>query len=95
MHPTSSPPGTLQLHSAARPAHLRIAGDWTLAHYNALRDAVLRMRPQLDEHSTVELDALGALDTAGAGLLVELLGPQRIAAVAQWAPHRPRRAPLR
>ncbi len=89
MHPTSSPPGTLQLQSAARPAHLRITGDWTLAHYNALRDAVLRMRPQLDEHSTVELDALGALDTAGAGLLVELLGPQRIAAVTQWAPQLP------
>ncbi|CAM5568003.1 hypothetical protein SSTU70S_05421 [Stutzerimonas stutzeri] len=59
MHPTSSPPGTLQLHSAARPAHLRIAGDWTLAHYNALRDAVVRMRPQLDEHSTVELRRAG------------------------------------
>src|SRR5690606_11289621 len=81
--------GTLQLHTAAGRACLRIAGDWTLAHYATLRDAVARMRPQLGADSTVELEQLGALDTAGVGLLVELLGAQRIAEVAQWAPQLP------
>ncbi|MCW3147626.1 ABC transporter permease [Stutzerimonas stutzeri] len=89
MQSPPSLPGTLQLHTAAGRACLRIAGDWTLAHYATLRDAVARMRPQLGADSTVELEQLGALDTAGVGLLVELLGAQRIAEVAQWAPQLP------
>ncbi|HBC23645.1 MAG TPA: ABC transporter permease, partial [Pseudomonas sp.] len=51
----------------------RIVGDWTLAHYAALRREVQRLRARIDERSQIELSGLGALDTAGAGLLVELL----------------------
>lgn len=67
----------------------RIVGDWTLAHYAALRREVQRLRARIDERSQIELSGLGALDTAGAGLLVELLGPERIAAIEAWAPQLP------
>ena len=59
----------------------RIVGDWTLAHYAALQHEVKRLRARIDERSQIELSELGALDTAGAGLLVELLGHARIAAI--------------
>lgn len=89
MQPLSSPPGQLQLQGAGQPARLLIAGDWTLAHYPALRREVERVRPQLTAVVPVELAQLGALDTAGAGLLVELLGAARVGRIEQWAPALP------
>lgn len=68
---------------------LRIDGDWTLQHYAALRRQVQGVVARIDAHSQVALDGLGALDTAGAGLLVELLGQERIAAIEAWAPQLP------
>nr|WP_236614265.1 ABC transporter permease [Stutzerimonas azotifigens] len=69
--------------------HLRVAGDWTLAHYRHLRQAVERARAPLAADSEIDLSALGALDTAGAGLLAELIGPARLAQVGRWAPGLP------
>jgi len=85
----SSSPGSVTLDQGASPLRARIAGDWTLAHYAALRREVQRLRARIDERSQIELSGLGALDTAGAGLLVELLGPERIAAIEAWAPQLP------
>ena len=84
-------PGHLQRHAASdsRTATLVVAGDWTLPHYPALRRAVEQLRRQLGESERIELDELGELDTAGAGLLVELLGPARIARLDEWAPQLP------
>lgn len=86
-HPTS-PPGSLQrqLTNDRQAATLAIAGDWTLRHYAALRREIERTRRQVSEADRIELDGLGDLDTAGAGLLVELLGPARALQVDQWAP---------
>ncbi|MGE4407734.1 MlaE family ABC transporter permease [Pseudomonas sp.] len=86
---TSPSPGSLTLDRSARQPLVRIAGDWTLAHYGALRREVERLLPSLDAHCQVELERLGALDTAGAGLLVELLGQERIAAIEAWGPPLP------
>lgn len=76
-----SPPGQLQHQpaDAGQPTRLLILGDWTLAHYAALKRDVERAAPPLDGEQAFDLDGLGELDTAGAGLLVELLGIQRIA----------------
>jgi phospholipid/cholesterol/gamma-HCH transport system permease protein len=68
------------------PSGLRIGGDWTLAHYARLETEVLALRGSLDGKAEVDLQALGALDTAGAALLVELLGSQRLAELAADAP---------
>ncbi|WP_277373564.1 ABC transporter permease [Pseudomonas sp. AA-38] len=57
---------------------LRLGGDWTLAHYGLLEPQVLALRERLRGEEAVDLSALAALDTAGAGLLVELFGSQRL-----------------
>ena len=64
---------------------LRLRGDWTLPHYAALASAVagLEARPALEQ---LELDRLGALDTAGAALIVRLVGPEQARALARSAP---------
>ncbi len=89
-HPTS-PPGSLQRQSNTdtQAATLAAGGDWTLEHYAALRREVERTRRQVAETDRVELEAIVELDTAGAGLLVELLGPARVAEVEVWAPQLP------
>ena len=71
------------------PSGLRIGGDWTLAHYADLEAQVRQLRGTLSSTASVDLQSLGALDTAGAALLVELLGSQRLAQLAQDAPGLP------
>ncbi len=68
------------------PSGLRIGGDWTLAHYADLEAQVRQLHGILSSTASVDLQSLGALDTAGAALLVELLGSQRLAQLAQDAP---------
>lgn len=68
------------------PSGLRIGGDWTLAHYAHLEADVLQLRGTLHSAASIDLQDLGALDTAGAALLVELLGSQRLAQLAKDAP---------
>ena len=91
MQPTSSPRGNLRRHppQPGQPAWLEIVGDWTLAHYAALRRDVDQALP-VTASERIELARLGELDTAGAGLLLELLGPERVAELgtAQLAPER-------
>jgi len=86
-----SPPGSLRRHlnSDTQAATLTIGGDWSLKHYAALRREVERVRRQVTEADQVDLNAVGELDTAGAGLLVELLGPARVARLQDWAPQLP------
>jgi phospholipid/cholesterol/gamma-HCH transport system permease protein len=71
------------------PSGLRIGGDWTLAHYADLEAQVRQLHGTLNSTASVDLQSLGALDTAGAALLVELLGSQRLAQLAQDAPGLP------
>ncbi|WP_369960290.1 MlaE family ABC transporter permease [Pseudomonas benzenivorans] len=65
---------------------LQIGGDWTLAHYAVLEPQVRALRERLGAPAVVRLEALGALDTAGAALLVELLGSRRLDELATTAP---------
>lgn len=73
----------LQTSSTDAASGLRIGGDWTLAHYSRLEPQVLALRERLHGRENIDLDELAALDTAGAALLVELLGCERLRQLAQ------------
>ncbi|VXA99070.1 MlaE family ABC transporter permease [Pseudomonas sp. 8O] len=73
----------LQTSSTDAASGLRIGGDWTLAHYSQLEPQVLALRERLHGQESIDLDELAALDTAGAALLVELLGSERLRQLAQ------------
>ncbi|WP_192980382.1 MlaE family ABC transporter permease [Pseudomonas sp. EggHat1] len=73
----------LQTSSTDAASGLRIGGDWTLTHYSRLEPQVLALRDRLHGQESIDLDELAALDTAGAALLVELLGSERLRQLAQ------------
>lgn len=78
--------------ASAEPGHLRTAedgrtlqatGDWTLPHYGALRRAT---RARSSAPSQLVLDGIQRLDTAGATLLAELVGGERLRRIAETSP---------
>ncbi|TDF83144.1 ABC transporter permease [Pseudomonas sp. H9] len=73
------------LDTTSNPARLRIVGDWTLANYASLKRTSESLIGQYDQSTEVDLDQLGHLDTAGAALLVDLLGSERLSRLAQNA----------
>ncbi|WP_426237125.1 MlaE family lipid ABC transporter permease subunit [Pseudomonas sp. TWP3-2] len=80
---SSSITGSAQLDTSTSPAQLRVSGDWTLAHYAELKRLSATLRGQYDGNAAIDLNGLGALDTAGASLLVELLGSERLGKSAE------------
>lgn len=82
-------PGRVLLDTSSDPVQLRIAGDWTLAHYRELKRQTDALSTGFGPATLVDMDQLGALDTAGASLLVELLGVQRLRLLAVQAPNLP------
>jgi phospholipid/cholesterol/gamma-HCH transport system permease protein len=82
-------PGRAVLDAAGQPAQLRISGDWTLQHYRVLKHQTDELGGNYDASVPVDLSGLHALDTAGASLLVELLGTERLARLAVQAPDLP------
>jgi phospholipid/cholesterol/gamma-HCH transport system permease protein len=81
--------GSAQLDATATPPRLRVTGDWTLAHYAALERVVDALKKRLDKNTPIDLSALGALDTAGASLLSDLLGATRLGDLATDDPSLP------
>ena len=75
---SSTTAGAAHLDTSTAPPLLRITGDWTLAHYANLKKLSDKLDGQYDAGARIDLNGLGALDTAGASLLVELLGTTRI-----------------
>ena len=80
---SSTTPGSARLDTSHIPALLRVTGDWTLAHYADLSHLSAKLRGQYDNDTPIDLNGLGALDTAGASLLVELLGSERLGKSAE------------
>ncbi len=76
MEPMTTPSASLD--TSSQPACLRITGDWTLAHYASLKRDSERLRAQYTADTVADLSQLGRLDTAGASLLAELLGSERL-----------------
>jgi len=80
---SSSISGNAQLDTSITPARLRVTGDWTLAPYAELKQLSEKLHGQYDTNTPIDLNSLGALDTAGASLLVELLGSERLGKSAE------------
>ncbi|EXF94405.1 ABC transporter permease [Pseudomonas fluorescens HK44] len=75
--------GSAQLDTSNTPVRLRVTGDWTLVHYADLKRLSSALKGQYDDRTPIDLNGLGALDTAGASLLVELLGAERLGKSAE------------
>jgi phospholipid/cholesterol/gamma-HCH transport system permease protein len=67
-------------------ATVRITGAWTLQHFAEIERAMQPVRTALPTQARLDLDGLGALDTAGAGLLSVLLGPERLCSMLDALP---------
>ncbi|MBV7549240.1 ABC transporter permease [Pseudomonas sp. PDM26] len=80
---SSTMAGDARLDTSITPARLRVTGDWTLAHYADLKLLGEKLHGQYDTNTPIDLNGLGALDTAGASLLVELLGSERLGRSAE------------
>lgn len=79
----------LNLDETLHPPRILASGDWVLAHYRLLEPAVGQLQTRLPADVVFDLSQLGSLDTAGATLLVNLLGDQRISGLKQLAPTLP------
>ncbi|NBB08632.1 ABC transporter permease [Pseudomonas sp. SLFW] len=86
---TPKAPGSAVLDTSTQPTQLWIVGDWTLAHYHDLKRQTDALSDGFSSATHVDMSRLGALDTAGASLLVELLGAQRLRLLAVQAPNLP------
>nr|WP_222934058.1 MlaE family lipid ABC transporter permease subunit [Pseudomonas lundensis] len=84
MEPTiiTAKAGDAQLDTSSKPARLHISGDWTLASYARLKQLNAQLAGKYDDSTHVDLDDVTRLDTAGASLLVELLGAERVSQLA-------------
>ncbi len=71
-------PATATIERDAAGEHVVAAGDWTLAGAPGLSDLVSRLRRSLPRGARVAAHGLGRIDTAGAGLLLDLAGEQAI-----------------
>lgn len=71
-----------------------VRGHWTLPHYHLLREAVDKASASHQGSVTADLDLTGLerIDTAGAALLADLLGPERL---QQFADGNPQLSPER
>src|SRR5688572_24080003 len=64
------------------PPRLSLRGDWTLANYAALGREIERLPTSARDAAALDAQ-FGALDTAGAARLIQLLGPDAAARLAQ------------
>ncbi|OMQ24557.1 MULTISPECIES: MlaE family ABC transporter permease [Serratia] len=79
----------LNLDDSVHPPRVLARGDWVLAHYRLLEPGVRQLQSRLPGDVVFDLSQLGVLDTAGAKLLVDLLGSERILNLSQTAPSLP------
>ncbi|WP_051587368.1 ABC transporter permease [Pseudomonas sp. RL] len=66
-------------------ASLRLGGAWTLAHYARLQAGLARWKEASTRARQVDMSELQGLDTAGAALLAELFGADRLLELADRA----------
>lgn len=79
----------LNIDQTVNPPRIAASGDWVLAHYAYLEPAVSALQPQLLSNAIFDLSKLGALDTAGATLLVKLIGEKNVLELERIAPTLP------
>lgn len=74
MTATATAAGTATLQKRADGEYVAVAGDWTLAYAPRLAGMVDQLKRQATAGARVDAAALGRVDTAGAGLLLDLAG---------------------
>lgn len=79
----------LNIDKTVNPPRIAASGDWVLAHYAHLEPAVRALQPQLLSNAIFDLSQLGTLDTAGATLLVKLMGEEKVLELERIAPTLP------
>ncbi|GKX50555.1 MlaE family ABC transporter permease [Budvicia aquatica] len=79
----------LSADSSVDPMRVSASGDWVLAHYGVLEKQVTQLCEQLPAGADFDLSQLGVIDTAGAALLSQLLGAERISHLRVIAPQLP------
>lgn len=79
----------LNIDQTINPPHIAASGDWVLVHYAHLEPAVSALQPQLLSNAVFDLSQLGTLDTAGATLLVKLIGIEKVLELERIAPTLP------
>ncbi len=76
-----------------RPDSLHVIGNWTITHYARLQAQIDAFKTQAGNghelDRSIDLSAIETLDTAGAALLIDLLGVERMAATMAQAPELP------
>ncbi len=70
--------GNATIRQGPQGAVIDAAGDWTLAHASRLADLVADLRRRLPQGARIDAGGVGRLDTAGAGLLLEVAASQPI-----------------
>jgi phospholipid/cholesterol/gamma-HCH transport system permease protein len=80
---TPSLPGSAILTRDAGGARLALAGDWTLVHYMELQARANELSGTVGNEVSVDIHAVGAMDTSGAFVIAEMLGSQRTQTLAQ------------
>ncbi|MDX5363872.1 MAG: ABC transporter permease [Pseudazoarcus pumilus] len=84
--PTADAPGGADLVPSPAGLTLRVSGAWTLPHFRTQQARVTALRAQAQDIASIDTSDLSALDTAGASLLCELLGPERLEAALAALP---------
>ena len=79
----------LNIDQTVTPPRIAASGDWVLAQYAHLEPAISALQPQLLSNAVFDLSQLGELDTAGAALLVKLMGEQKVLELERIAPTLP------
>jgi phospholipid/cholesterol/gamma-HCH transport system permease protein len=81
----SQPLGAHTLGNAEFGGHtLKFSGDWTLSHYSALNRQTTALKPRA-AGCNPDFSGLGRLDTAGASLMVKLLGSDALISALERA----------
>jgi phospholipid/cholesterol/gamma-HCH transport system permease protein len=78
-----APTDLLQFDRAGAVPNLRISGAWTLHNYARLEQQLAVLTLPIAASQAIDVQQLTALDTAGAALLVKLLGPARISQLSE------------
>lgn len=76
---------TLHVDLSTSPPRLNVAGEWTLPHYRSLSQQVHAQQLPPASQAEVSFAGLTAFDTAGANLLVDLLGAEHVRQLTEQA----------
>ncbi|MDZ7805309.1 MAG: ABC transporter permease [Thiohalophilus sp.] len=82
----ASTPGQARLEEGPQGVSLILTGDWTLMHYTVLDASLAKLTLDDDTPLRLDLQGVGKMDTAGATLLVRLLGAERTQALPDSVP---------